>query len=127
MSSEILIGIIRQVLSVLGAWLLGRNLFGATVDPALWQKITGEVLIIASFVWTVKAKQLTVEIVQSSILKIVMTVGTILVASGKVTGEYIDKIVLTVTVLAPILYSILSKKKSADIAAGEIPLGKLSK
>ena len=127
MTKEQLLGIARSVLMVGGAWLLGRNILGATVDPALWQEISGALLMLVSLYLTVKSKELTIEILQSVLLKVVMVVGTILVASGKISGEYLDKIVLSVTVLAPIIYSILSKKKSAEIASGEAPLHKLSK
>lgn len=120
-------GIIRNLLVVAGAWLLGRNLFGATVTPELWQEISGTVLMIFSLIWTIKAKELKLEILQSVILKVVMLVGTIIVASGNVVGDYIDKIIMTVTVVLPIIYSALSKKKSEGIANGEISVSKLAK
>lgn len=120
-------GIIRNVFTVLGAWLLGRNLFGATLEPALWQEITGTVIMIAAFVSALKSKELTIEKSQTVILKVIMVAGTICVSSGLITGEYLDKVIMSVTVLFPIIYSILSKKKSADIASGEISVKKLSK
>jgi len=106
---------------------LGKNLFGATLDPAIWQEVTGVILMIVSLVWTIKSKALTVEILQSVILKVVMVAGTIWVSSGSVSGDFLDKIVMAVTVVLPIVYSIIAKKKSTDIATGDIPLHKLSK
>lgn len=127
MSQNQVFSIIRNLAMVLGSWLVGRNLFGATLTPEVWQEVVGGIILLVTLYFTWKSHELTIELAQTLILKLVMSVGTVLIASGKITGEYLTKIIGTLTVLIPIIYSIISKKKSEKIAAGDISTSKLSK
>jgi hypothetical protein len=126
MTKEMILGIARQVLTVAGAFLLGKNLFGAAIDESILQEVSGALLMIVSLVWTIKSKELTLEILQSVLLKVIIVAGTLLVSSGKLTGTTLNAIVGIVTALLPIIYSLISKKKSDDVKTGQIQAAKLS-
>lgn len=126
MSQSQLTGLIRAVLTILGTWLFGHNLFGNKIDESLWQEIVGCVLVIVSFVWSAVTKELTLEIFQSSILKVITVVGMLLVTSGKLSDKTLTAVAALATTLLPVLYSILSKSKSQGIVSGDIPAGKLT-
>lgn len=126
MKQEQIFGILRAVLAYAGSYLLGKNLFGQSVDEVLWQEISGALMVLASFVWMIVSKKLTIEIFQSSILKLIMVAGALLVSSGKLTGDTLNAIVAAVTALLPVIYSILSKKKTEELAAGRINVQMLS-
>lgn len=119
--------LIRSVLVLLGSYLFGRNLFGHKLDEAIWQEIVGAVMVVFSFYWSFKTKTLTIEIFQSSILKVVMVAGALLVSSGKVTGDTLNGIIAILTAVIPLVYSYLSKKKSVGIETGKIPVSALTK
>lgn len=127
MSKDQIQGVIRAILTLAGTYLFGHNLFDTVVNESLWQEVTGGVMVAVSFWWTIKAKALTLEILQSSLLKILMVLGTLLVTSHKITGDALNNWVILLTALIPVLYSVLSKKKSADISSGEIKSSQLSK
>lgn len=126
MTQEQIFGLLRAILTIAGTYLFGHNIFGNKIDESLWQEIAGAVLVAASFVWTFVSKTLTLEIFQSSILKIVMVFGGLLVTSGKVTGATLQAWVAFLTALIPIVYSFLSKAKSKAIAEGDIKTRNLS-
>lgn len=127
MTQEQLFGLLRAILTLAGTYLFGHNIFGNAIDASLWQEIAGGVMVVASFVWSILEKSLTLEIFQSSILKIIMVVGGLLVTSGKLTGAALQAWIAALTALLPIIYSYLSKMKSQQIQSGEIQTKKLSK
>lgn len=127
MSQDQITGIIRAILTIAGTYLFGHNLFGAKVDESLWQEVSGCVMVVAAFVWSIATKTLTLEIFQSSILKVITVVGMLLVTSGKLAGGTLTAIATLATTVLPIIYSILSKKKSAAIATGDVTPSQLSK
>ena len=126
MSQEQLFGLIRAILTIGGTWLFGHNLFGNKIDESLWQEISGGVMVVAAFAWSIVTKALTLEIFQSSILKIITVVGMLLVTSGKLSNNTLTAIATLATTVLPILYSFLSKRKSAAIIAGTITANQLS-
>jgi len=119
-------GVVRALLTLAGTYLFGHNIFGTKIDESLWQEITGTVMVVVSFIWTIRSKALTIEIFQSTILKVFMVGGALLVTSGKLTNETFAAWTAALTAILPVLYSILSKSKSAGISNGDIPTKKLS-
>ena len=61
MEKDRISSIIRYVLSAIGAWLLGRQLFGLPVDEALWEGIAGAIMTVVSIVWGFADKTVTLE------------------------------------------------------------------
>jgi Ca2+/Na+ antiporter len=121
-----IISIIRNVLTLAGAFLLGRNLFGLEVNEVLWQEITGVIMIIAGIVMSVLEKSLTIEKLQGALRHIILAVGGILVAKGTIKPEQIEIYLGIAAALAPIIYGYLSRKKSQQVVAGEIPTTQLN-
>ena len=118
--------IIRMVLSGLGAYLLGKNLFGHTIDESLWQMIVGSVMILISFVATVFDKTAGVEIWEGLIRQLVTSIGGLLTGLGVVKEETFATISTAILSLLPLILSLLGKKKSQAIAMGDLGIKDLA-
>lgn len=126
MKKEQIFGIIRSLLTFVGSYLFGKNIFGNPIDESLWQEIVGAIMVVIAFAWTIGEKKLTLEILQSSILKVITVAGALLVSSGKLSSDNLNGIVAAITAILPVIYSLLSKKKSEQIESGEIKVDQLS-
>lgn len=122
-----ILSMIRAMLVLLGSFILGKNIGNAQITETIVQEIIGAGLIVTTFVWSALTKCLTIEIFQSSILKVVMVVGTIAIASGKIADKTFQALLAVVTAILPILYSFLSKEKSKKIIDGDIQSHELTK
>ena len=120
------LSIIRNVLTLAGAFLLGHNLFGLEVNESLWQEITGGIMVLAGVVLSILDKTLTIEKWQGALRHVALVVGGLLIAKGVLKPEQIEAILGVVTALGTILYGYLSKKKSQEIVANKIPTTQLN-
>lgn len=117
----------RTVLSAFGAYLLGANLFGTEVTEVLWQELTGVALGIISIVWSVLSKTVTVEMVQGTLRQLITFAGGLLLAYGTLQPKDIVLILALIPVIAPLIYSFLSKSKTKQLVKGDINLQQLKK
>lgn len=120
MNRELLFTLIRSVLTAVGSFMFGKSLFGLDITPEWWETAIGAVLTIASVVWGIMDKTLTIEAWQSALRQIFVFVGGILVAIGKFTPEQFAAILGVLLVVANMSYSFLSKKKSEQVANEKI-------
>lgn len=119
MNSNIL-ALIRMVLSGFGAFLLGKNLFGATIDESLWQMIVGSVMILISFLWSIFSKTSTTEMIEGFARQLITALGGLLTGLGVVKEETYQLISGIVTSLLPYILSLLGKHKNQEIAQGTL-------
>lgn len=125
MNKEQWMSIVRTILNVIGAYLVGKNLFGNTIDPVLWQGIAGAVLSLAMTVWGFMDATTSLEGFQSGLMNIVKFVGGVLIAGGKLTLESLETWSGILVVIIPMIYRFLSRKKTAMLATGDIKLDTL--
>lgn len=118
--------IIRTLLSLFGAWLLGHNLFGTTIDESLWQEIAGTVLVVISLVWTILDKTAGIEKVEGVIRQFLTAAGGLFISLGIIKEETVTIISGVISSLLPYILSLLGKKKSQDIATGELGVNDLA-
>lgn len=121
-----LLAIIRVVLSGFGAFLLGKNLFGATIDEVIWQMIVGVVMIIISLVMTIVNKTSGIEMIEGLVRQLLTALGGLLTGLGIVQEEAYQSISGIIAIVLPYILSLLGKKKSQDVATGELPLKALT-
>lgn len=119
MNSNIL-ALIRMLLSGFGAFLLGKNLFGATIDESLWQMIVGSVMILISFLWSIFSKTSTTEMIEGFARQLITALGGLLTGLGVVKEETYQLISGIVTSLLPYILSLLGKHKNQEIAQGTL-------
>lgn len=120
MNKQVLLSLLRTVLTAFGAFLIGKNIFGNPVDDVLWQSIVGGILAAISIVWGFVDKSNTLDALQSGLRSIIVVFGGLLVASGKITDKVLESISGIVAAVIPFLYSILSKQKTDQIAEGKL-------
>lgn len=127
MKQEQILGIIRLLLSAVGGFLLGKNLFGTAIDESMWQIILGIAMGVASIVMSILSKTLTIEMVQGTLRQTVSFFGGLFVAKGSISNETLTFILGLVPVLAAWLQSTLAKKKNQQLDSGIIRTSQLKK
>jgi len=122
MNKDKIFTIIRIVFTIGGALLLGKNIGGTVVDQNLTQMVLGVALGLAGLIWSFIDQTSTLESFQATIMNAFLFVGGLLVSSGKLSAEKLATWGGIVSMLAALIYPILSRKKSQAIASGTIPI-----
>lgn len=120
MNKETVFTLIRTLLTSFGVFLIGKNFLGQAIDQSMWQMLVGLVMSAFSVAWGVWDKTLGIEMLQSFIRSAIVGVGGLLVAKGSISPEKLESILGIALAVLPLLYSILSKKKSTELANGSI-------
>lgn len=122
MTTEQLNSLIRTIMSLVGAFLIGggAKFFGNVIDTAYWQEIVGAVLAIVSIVWSIRSKQLDIEKFQGFVRQVITFIGGILLAKGVLDENELAAILAFVGAMLPYLQAWLSKKKADQLNQGKI-------
>ena len=120
MSKEVLLSLVRTILTAIGAFFVGKTIFGTEVNSEVWQGWLGGALALVSTVWGIVSKDATVESVQSGLRSFIVVAGGILIALGKLKSETLEAILGVIAAIIPFLYSTLSKQKTAQLANGTL-------
>lgn len=127
MNKETILSLVRTILTAISAFVVGKHLFGTTVDDATWQGWVGVVVGLGSSIWGIVDKSATIEGIQSALRSAIIVVGGLFVAKGSLTADQLTSILGAAMAIIPFLYSTLSKQKSASIANGNLPVSSLKK
>ena len=120
MNKETIYTIARTLLTSVGVFLIGKNFMGQQIDQVMWQMLVGIAMSAFSVVWGIWDKTLGIEMLQSFIRSAIIGFGGLLVAKGSLTPEKLESILGIALAVLPLVYSILSKKKSTELANGTI-------
>jgi hypothetical protein len=120
MNKETIFTIARTLLTSVGVFLIGKNFLGQAIDQVLWQMLVGIAMSAFSVVWGMYDKTLGLEMLQSFIRSAIIGLGGLLVAKGSLSPEKLESILGIALAVLPLLYSILSKKKSGELNDGAI-------
>jgi hypothetical protein len=121
MNKEVLFTLLRALLTLVGTYLIGKPLFGGTIDDNVLQVIFGAVMSIAGLAWSVFDKTIGLEMIQAFIRSVGMGIGGILIANGKLSAEKLETYLGAILALSIFLHSWLGKKKNDGIVNGTIP------
>jgi uncharacterized membrane protein len=120
MNKETVFTLIRTLLTSFGVFLIGKNFLGQSIDQSLWQMLVGIAMSAFSVVWGMYDKTLGLEMLQSFIRSAIIGLGGLLVAKGSLSPEKLESILGIALAVLPLVYSIISKKKSTELAEGYI-------
>ena len=120
MNKETIFTIARTLLTSVGVFLIGKNFLGQAIDQVLWQMLVGIAMSAFSVAWGMYDKTLGLEMLQSFIRSAIIGLGGLLVAKGSLSPEKLESILGIALAVLPLVYSILSKKKSTELADGYI-------
>jgi hypothetical protein len=120
MNKETVFTLIRTLLTSVGVFLIGKNFLGSPIDQSVWQMLVGVIMAGVSVVWGIMDKTIGLEMLQSFIRSAIVGLGGLLVAKGSMTPEKLESILGIVLAVLPLIYSILSRKKSDGINEGSI-------
>lgn len=127
MKKDQIFSVLRFLLMLAGGWLLGKNLLGNRIDATLWQEAVGMIMTLISGVWSYLDKEIDIEGAQSVLRKVLVFIGGLLIASGRITDQTLQSVLGVATVIVPWVLSTLSKKKNNLIANGKINTDDLKK
>lgn len=127
MSKETILSFLRTALSAVGAFLIGKNLFGQAVTNETWQLIIGVILALIGAVWSVLDKEAGIEQVQAAIRQAITITGSLLIAYGRLKTEQVEQIGGLITAILPFVYGWLSRKKTTMIEQRQVSLAELKK
>lgn len=119
-------GILRATLMAVSSWFIGKQVLGQTVDENLIGVIIAALGVIGSFIWSVTSKELNLEMWQGALRNLIIGVGGVFLAFGLLKEETLPTILSLVTVLGPMIYAWLSKKKSKQLQSGKIETDQLN-
>ncbi len=120
MNQDKIFSFLRQLLSFAGAWLIGKQLFGSTVDNSTLEMLIGVVLSIAGLVWGVVDKTANIEMWQSVARHVITSVGGMFVASGKLSAMALEQILGITLFVITLLQGWMSRKKVEQIKQGAV-------
>ena len=120
MSRQSIVTMIRALMTAIGFFLMGKNLLGNPVDQVMMEMFSGVILAGVSVYWGIVDKTVTIEAWQSFIRQLIVGVGGLLIAKGRVSAEMLNDILGAALAIMPVIYSILSRKKSTEISDGWI-------
>jgi hypothetical protein len=120
MNKETIFTIARTLLTSVGVFLIGKNFMGSAIDQSMWQMLVGLAMSAFSVAWGVWDKTLGIEMLQSFIRSLIVGLGGLLVAKGSISPEKLESILGIALAVLPLVYSIISRKKSDGIADGTI-------
>ena len=112
--------VLRATLQIIGSYIMAKNLLGPSVDAVMWEMIMGGIMSVMSIVWGVLDKNIGIEMLQSTIRNVFVAFGGVLVAQGKLSSEKLETYIGFAITLLPVIYSILSRKKSQAVVTGSI-------
>lgn len=127
MNKETLMSLLRTFLTSFGIFLLGKNLFGSVIDQSVWQMVVGVTMAGVSVIWGIFDKTVGIEMLQSFLRSAIIGFGGLLVARGSLSPEKLESILGIVMSILPLLYSMLSRKKTNDLVNGTLSLEELKK
>lgn len=129
MKQEQINSLIRHVLTLIGAFLIGggtHHFFGQVIDTAYWEEITGVIITAISIYWSIKTKEVDIEKLQGAVRQVITFILTILTAKG-ILSESIALAILAfvAAVIVPWIQAGLARKKVEKLSTGEIHISKL--
>lgn len=119
-SSQNVLSLIRSVLTLAGAFLVGHNIFGHPLDSSNAEIIIGSVVSLASIIWGLVDKSTGVDTALSGLRSALLVLGGLGVSWGLISQNTFEAISGFTLSIIPILQSIFSKAKVVQMASGQI-------
>lgn len=125
MTSERIFSILRNILTIVGGWFIGKSLFGEAIDTNTLELLIGVVMSLAGTIWSIVDKTVTIEKIQGTVRHVISVIGGALVASGKISAENLELILGIILALIPIIQGYFSRKKVQAIESGKYSVNQL--
>lgn len=115
-----ILSLLRTVLTLAGSYVAGHAFMGIQVDSSIWEEVIGSVVAVVSTVWGIVDKTATIDAVQSAVRSVIISIGGIFVAHGKLSEETLTQILGLALAIIPFMQSWTAKIKGKQVAAGSI-------
>ncbi len=125
MSKENVINLLQSLLVVAGGYLIGDNLLGNEINQVLWMGIVGVAVTLVGFIWDLATTKVAIEYVQTTLMGVAQFVGGLLISIGKLSAENAQTYYGLLSTLVGLIYPIISRKKTAELANGDLNVTEL--
>lgn len=120
MQKETIFSLLRTILTLVGTYLIGKNIFGHTVDDNIFTVISASLITLVSVVWGIVDKTATIEGVQSGVRSVFIGLGGLAVSWGFLKSEQLVAILGVLAPLLTLIQSYTSKVKVKQIHSGKV-------
>lgn len=120
MNKDVISTLIRTVLGAIGAFFFGKVIAGTQVTAEVWQGWIGGLIALVMTIWGIKDKTAGIEQIQSGLRSFFTVGGGILLSLGKINSQTFEAILGILGPIIAFIYSLTSKVKNAQIAAGKL-------
>lgn len=114
MSKQTISSLIRAFFMIVSAFLVGHHIGSQAIDQTFLDTAGAVVLGVVSMVWGIADKSTGLEAFEATIKQVLVFGGGLLVATGKLTADNLNNYIGVATMLLPVLWSWVSKKKAAQ-------------
>lgn len=127
MKTERIMSILRATLTIIGGFLVGRNLYGLSINEHLWQEVLGSILASVGIVMSIIDKTATLEKVEGAARQVLSFAGSFLVAKNILSAESFATILAGTIALLPLLLGKTATSKTQDLDSGKLSIDDLKK
>jgi putative effector of murein hydrolase LrgA (UPF0299 family) len=109
MSKETIYSIIRAILMIAGALLIGHHIWNTAIDATVWDAISGSLLSFVTLIWGVVSKETSTEAAVAGLKQFAVFAFGLLASSGKISPDKAQTWISLVGVLISVVFSIYYK------------------
>lgn len=112
LSKQTASSLIRAIIMILGAFLINHHIGSTAIDQTWLDAAGGIAISLFSVVWGMFDKSTSLEAFEAAIKQALVFVGGLLVTSGKISIDSLNGYIGILTVILPVVWSYVSKKKT---------------
>ena len=120
MQKDTLLSLLRTILTLVGSFIVGHSVLGHSIMSETWDVISGSALTLISAIWGIADKSVGIEKFQSLVRSVFISIGGLLVAAGRITGQTLEAITGLIIPISTLIQSYTSKRKVQDIHNGDL-------
>lgn len=120
MNKETALSALRALLNMAGAYLIGKSLFGHSIDSQAFQLIAGCALAVVGTLWGVFSKDAAVDAKLSALRSAIQLVCGLFVSLGVINEQTQESIMAIVPAIVTVLQGHTGRTKALQIADGTV-------
>lgn len=120
MNKETALSTLRAIFNLVGAYLIGKSLFGHGIDSQAFQLIAGCVLAIVGTLWGMFSKSAAVDAKLSAFRSAIQLVCGLFVSLGVINEQTQESIMAIVPAVITVLQGHTGRTKALQIADGTV-------
>lgn len=126
MAQDTFLGYLRTAMNIIGSLLIGHVVFGHAVDNTVLESVIGGALSVSSTIWGVAVKTATLDMVSSSLSKVITFAGGLAVEKGIITGATLVAVMGATPLIAAEIMKRVQRQQNQNVATGKTGVSDLA-